>query len=78
MTRTFFVSAAGVNLDACGLRVTVLCRIQAANVQYCNERPCADALLAQSCERKAQAAELKSRECATAATPAGVGVKAVS
>ena len=38
MTRTFFVSAAGVNLDACGLRATVLCRIQAANVQYCNER----------------------------------------
>ena len=72
MTRMFFVSAAGVKLDACGLQVTVLCRIQAANVQYCNER---HARMHCSRRLKERANRLNAQ---SAATPADVGVSEVS
>ena len=77
MARTFFVSAAGVNLHACGLWVTVLCRMQAANVQYCNERPAR-----MHCSRRRASARRNADSnrlnAQPAATPAGVGVTAVS
>jgi hypothetical protein len=50
MTRTFFVSAAGVNLDACGLRVTVSLPQTGRQCAVLQRQLCVDASFAPSCE----------------------------